>query len=141
MIEVDLRSLEGLERRLTRLQNPDTRDAIRDLADDSIRQVRRHFDRRRGPDGTPWPPRKDDEPHPLLEKSGRLFRSIGPRSFEKYGFEISTLNVPYATVQQYGDPGRNIPPRPYLGWGEDDDTELGATTDAWLQRYVGVVIA
>ena len=69
---------------------------------------------------TPWPPRVDNEPHPLLEKSGRLLRSIRPRALQEDSFDLATAGVPYAAVQNYGYAERNIPARTFLGWGADD---------------------
>ena len=54
-----------------------------DLAAETVKQTQRRFDRRTAPDGSRWKPRKDNLPHPLLEKSGRLRRSIGERDLQE----------------------------------------------------------
>ena len=141
MIEIDLRDLARLEIQAERLRTPDTSELVGDLARKSLEQTRRRFRRRETPDGNPWPPRKDsNEPHPLLEKSGRLLRSIRPRALQDDEFSLGTAGVPYATTHQYGYAERNIPARTFLGWGANDLLEVEETTDTWLQQYVGTVL-
>ena len=140
MIEIDLRDLSRLEIQAERLRTPDTSELVGDLARKSLEQTRRRFRRRETPDGNPWPPRKDSEPHPLLEKSGRLLRSIRPRALQDDEFSLGTAGVPYSNVHQYGYAERNIPARTFLGWGANDLLEIEETTDDWLRQYVGTVL-
>ena len=140
MIEIDLRDLSRLEIQAERLRTPDTSELIGDLARKSLEQTRRRFRRRETPDGNPWPPRVDNEPHPLLEKSGRLLRSIQPRALQDDEFSLGTAGVPYAATHQYGYAERNIPARQFLGFGANDLLEIEETTDTWLARYVGTVL-
>lgn len=98
----------------------------------------RNFIATEGPDGTTWPPRKDNLPHPLLFKTGQMLEAaigegggavteIGPHDAL---LEVSDSAVPHAKWQQYGtknkDGSQRIPPRPYYYAGS---TTLDAMTD------------
>lgn len=75
-----------------------------------------------------WAPRRDSLPHPLLRKSGRLYRSLtqpgGPENINRQTrtrLEFGT-DVPYADVHERGS-GR-VPARPVIGLlAEDSDFE------------------
>lgn len=43
-------------------------------------------------------------------------------------------NLIYAATHQYGDERRNIPARPYLGISSDDEAEIYAVLDDFLER-------
>ena len=88
-ISVDLRELEALSVRLRALdRSPDVAVLTDRLAAKTIEQTERRYDARRAPDGTPWPPRKDRLPHPILEKTGRQRASIQIR--ERQETEVTT---------------------------------------------------
>lgn len=77
------------------------------------------FDAERAPDGTAWPPRKDDRAGPLLVQSERLRDAIASPNaiFLKQNGFVMQVNVPYAAVHNHGAPARHIPPRPFLPRG------------------------
>ena len=135
MIRVDTTDLARIVPALVAM---DTEPLTSELAALSLRQTQQRFERREAPDGTSWPPRKDSLPHPLLEKTRRLRRSIQVREPQAAETAIGTAGVPYAATHQRGR--GTIPARTYLGWGEADMGELHRTAEGWLQRYVGRVL-
>ena len=86
-----------------------------------------------------WSPRLDSLPHPLLRKSGTLFRSLtqsgargnvdirSPRSLE-YGTDIE-----YADYHEFGT--SRIPARPVLAYAIEQGLEAKLTReiDMWFQ--------
>lgn len=65
----------------------------------------------------PWAPRKDDEPHPLLQDSTLLRKSIRHQVVgKKVIISSSRANngVSLAAVHQLGSKKQNIPARPFL---------------------------
>ncbi len=65
-----------------------------------------------------WPPRKDNLPHPLLNKSGKLMNSFYVTLISN-GVAVGT-KVKYQAAQNYGFPPRNIPARKFLMVQPDD---------------------
>ena len=69
-------------------------------------------------DGTPWPPRKRNYPHPILIKTAHLMHSVvsesEPGHVENVGArEMYTgTNVFYAGFHQFGT--KNLPARPFV---------------------------
>ena len=134
-ITVDLREVQTLLRHLGGIGSRDLSALTAELAQQTVDQTNRRYDQRRAPDGKPWPPRKDSKPHPLLEKSGRLRRSIQARALQEREATIGTAGVPYAVVHQEGR--GPIPARTFLGWGGADLAELTETAEAHMARFVG----
>lgn len=90
------------------------------------------------PNGESWVKRKDNKPHPLLEKSNHLRESI---HYQVKGSRVEIgSNLKYAAIQQYGDNrsitrrtkgggtsksySRKIPSRAYLGLSKDNEIEI-----------------
>ena len=138
MVTVDARDLNRLIAATGNLGDARLSPLTADLAAETVKQTQRRFDRRTAPDGTRWKPRKDNLPHPLLEKSGRLRRSIGERDLQEKEAEIGTSGVVYAGVHQHGSD--RIPQRQFLGWSTEDRADLVTTADDWMERYVGRVL-
>lgn len=69
-----------------------------------------------------WPPRKDDKPHKLLIKTGKLKNSIYVEQ-QRDSVSVGT-RVPYQATHNFGDPGRNIPQREYLLVQEQDKNRI-----------------
>lgn len=137
-LTVDLRALRRLQARLSHIDRAPLSALAQLLGDESVRQTQQRFSRRVTPDGRRWPPRVDDEPHPLLERSGAMRRSIGVREVGDRGVTIGTHGVPYASVHQHGS-GR-VPQRQFLGWGEGDLGDLAIDAEQWLRKHVGQVL-
>ena len=129
---------------LAKLSDPYSRYGLRqELAAEALRQHQRRFSRREAPDGTPWAPRKREAPHPLLEDTGRLRRSmrgvVGGRRDERIDVKAGHGMV-YPAVHQHGSQKLNIPARPFLGFGESDIEQLRDTSEEWLGFHVAEVI-
>ena len=86
-----------------------------------------------------WQPRRDNLPHPLLRKSGRLFRSL-LESGARGNVDIRTPNsleygtdLPYAEAHEFGT--SRIPARPYLRYAVERGFEgkLLREIDMWFQ--------
>lgn len=143
-VSVDLRDLDRLTAVLARLPQAGGGYArhriLREVAAEALRQHQDRFSRRVAPDGSPWAPRKNQrKTHPLLEETGRLRRSLravpGGRRDER--IDVKAWGVPYAIVHQRGSRKRNIPRRQFLGFGHGDVTDLAATAETGLERFMG----
>jgi phage gpG-like protein len=106
-----------------RLEHSSANEALADCRLPLIENVARNFASASSPDGTAWPPRKDNKKHPLLRLSLVLMNAatgsgaghvdkIGERSLS---LGVSKAAIPYAGVHQYGYALKNIPRRSYLG--------------------------
>lgn len=111
-----------------------------------IRQgVQLNFDNEQTSDESPWPKRKDPTlTHKLLHLTGALEAAAtgsGANHVETIHDNTLTYGVSgivYAATHQYGDAGRNIPQREYLGISDvtlDNLTEMA--TDFTLNRIIG----
>ena len=110
------------------------------------------------PDGSDWPARHPEyvNPHPLLNREGGLVDSLASQA----GTEAAAWgsNLVYARIHQLGgtiEPKSaealvfplgeetvtaksvTIPPRPYLGWGEDEVRLVEDVVEAWLDQALG----
>lgn len=98
--------------------------------DEALQQVllngiRRRFRRQVAPDGSSWAARADGSKNNLLNKSGKLYKSIGVVASSSYyvntgaGFRVTADalsdkdNKPYGLFHQRGTP--NMPARVFLG--------------------------
>ena len=125
-IKVDIGDLARLQAGL--LDDSALRDLPGRLASTTERQTQERFGRRREPAGKPWEARRRTAGHPLLEKSGRLRRSIkaeGESSGATPGVELKAP-VPYGQIIQSK--------RPFLGWGKRDQRELAAEAEQFIAR-------
>ena len=129
-----LRTFDYLAELIRDLDPSQERELVRLLDSDTRGQVRLRFRQRRDPDGRRWQPRKKAYPHPILFKSGDLYRSIKVENLEQ------SADTPYAGVHQYGSRSQNIPARRYLGWGANDLEEIEHTADQFLDRWLGRVL-
>lgn len=95
-----------------------------------------HFDKEEDPDGTPWAAlqastleRKQKKKVPVNKvlhgKSLHLRDLIFPFwSESESGVSTAPGTDAYAATQQFGDLSRNIPARPFLGFGYEDLKEI-----------------
>lgn len=65
-----------------------------------------------------WVPRKDNESHKILKKSGKL-QAANKMEVHKDGFAIGN-KLEYQAVHNFGYPTKNIPARPFLVYQEED---------------------
>ena len=127
----DFRGLAGLDALIDR-----TVQRIRiDLVGEVARVVRENVQARiralkRDPfTGTPWRPRVDKKPHPLLVKSGKLLSSI--TSLAQPRGSVVTSFYKIAWFQQLGT-RRGIPPRRFMGVGREMITDVQQRIDQWV---------
>lgn len=141
----------------------DRSELMQDLGELLMQSTKDRFPTGQAPDGTPWAPksqatldsyrsrearkRNASVPfRPLFGPSGRLsseiFYEAGPQSVE-----IGSALI-YAAVMQEGAekgafgsmangspiPWGDIPARPFLGLSPDDETNVQATVEEWLER-------
>jgi len=105
-------------------------------------QVRRRIQEdKTSPEGVPWAAWSEDYARTrkgsksLLQDEGGLLDSI---QYLVVGNEVEVgSNLVYAATHQFGDDGRGIPERPYLGLSPDDEAEL----DEVLQDFVDGLLA
>jgi hypothetical protein len=103
-----------------------------------------HFIQKLGDDG-PWAPRKDNLPHPLLRKTGKMHlattRLGAPGNISIAGereltFGVDGSVVDYANYQQYGT--SRMVARPYIWISEDaEDRAAEAFADGVYDLLVG----
>jgi|TARA_R100000501_G_scaffold16352_1_gene29690 phage virion morphogenesis protein len=125
--------------------------------------VRLRFESGRGPGGRPWKPsrRAQEQNGQTLVDRGRLRRSITSNignDFAEVGSDAQAESASYAATHQFGaritprngeflvfsgaDGGMvfarevNIPARPFLGFDEEDRTELELISDTFWQGPV-----
>jgi len=106
---------------------------VEDLPLDTIGQllvdsVHANFDAEGRPDS--WEPRKDDNPWPVLNKTGTLYNSIQYRTVPD-GVEVYT-DTDYGDYQDLGT--SVIPPRPFLLAQTEDEDAI----EELIYRHLGI---
>ena len=103
--------------------------------------TRHHFEVGIGPDGQPWKRSQRAIEHggQTLVDKGLLLASVTHHATRDMA-EVSESRI-YAAIQQFGGrAGRNraveLPARPSLGLGADDEREIGAIIDDYLRRAI-----
>lgn len=86
------------------------------------------------PDGVSWPARKQPDrfTHPLMEKTGRLYRSIRAVRDSKESINVGS-DIPYAFFHHVGT--SKMPQRQAIGVGSRDLTDLQQLIDGWVRDY------
>lgn len=141
-IKVDLSAYERAEKRLERLSDMDRGkllDAVGSVVESQTRN--RIENDEESPDGEPWDlwsPRYESTRHgghSLLQNEGDLIGSIGFEVLDDSSVEIGT-NLIYGATHQFGDESRGIPERPFLGLSDDDESEIDAVIDNFIDRLM-----
>lgn len=139
MIEIqydDRQVLDALQELSRRMD--DMTPAMRDIAGVMADATERAFANEADPaTGRAWHPlmastvkMRGGDAHPILQRSGQMAASV----VTAYGADHAEVgsNKVYAAMHQFGGvtahnsmiPGKIIPPRPFLGLGEDDREEI-----------------
>lgn len=90
---------------------------------------------------SPWPDRKDNKPHPLLQLSKSLSQSLTAAAVS--GGAIIGSDREYAAVHQYGSTKLGIPARPFFPFGSDGamtpqaERLVNAAANARLRQILG----
>ncbi len=128
--------LEGLRERI----GAGLPHLLEELGEEVAEQVdRRIREEKAAPDGTRWPlwsPRYKATRHAghrLLMGEGNLIDSIQHFLTGPDTVVIGSPRV-YAATHQFGDEGRGIPARPFLGYSARDIDDLNEVIDDWLRE-------
>jgi phage virion morphogenesis protein len=129
-IKIDIQDqqvLDAFNRLLHAVQDPEP--AWRDIGEYLLISHRDRFDRQVDPEGRPWAPlspqyraRKSRNRDIILVFNGYL-RDLLRYQTSSTEFVFGTDRI-YGATHQFGDPDRNIPPRPFLGISDNDRREI-----------------
>lgn len=104
--------------------------------------VQGNFVRGEGPDGSPWPPRKDNLPHPLLRLTETMFRAATDPNdsnatlaleARQVVFGVSGAAVPYAAKHPKG---KGVAVRKYLYLRKADAEQVMAAMYPGISKKV-----
>ncbi|NDV20878.1 phage virion morphogenesis protein [Pseudodesulfovibrio sp. JC047] len=148
-IQVSMDSLHRLADRIAQLGDMDTRPLMDELGAAVVSQTQRRIDSEKtGPDGAPWDPWSESyaktrhEGHSLLIASGDLSDSLEHILGISGDHAEVGSNLVYAAAQQYGldmsvigtHRRIQIPARPYLGISTENEEDLVALVDDFVDR-------
>ena len=151
-LHVDLRALGRLADRIAALGDMDLRPLMDELGAAVASQTQRRIDSEKtGPDGSPWEPWSASyaatrhHNQGLLVGSGALRDSIGHVVGLSGDFAEIGSNLVYAAAHQYGLDMSivgsrrrvTIPARPYLGISAENEADLVALVDDFVDRQLG----
>ena len=88
---------------------------------------------KRSPDGTPWAPRKDNKPHPLLQDSRKMERSIKAARESKTLIKVGS-NIGYDKFHQGGT--RKMPAREVYGLSAGNVDDIERLINSWVERFL-----
>lgn len=141
-IVIDTSDLDRLQERLDRIAGIGFHDVLETIGAVVESQVRRRIsDDQEAPDGTPWADWTDAYAktrhgnNSLLMGESHLIDSIAPDFPFKDSVEVSS-NLIYAGTQQFGNDVLGIPARPYLGLSGDDEQEITAVIEDWIEELL-----
>ncbi len=143
-LHVDLSTLDRLAARIKRISHTSPRKLLEDAGAVLESSARRRIDsEKRGPGGDPWPqwsPGYAKSRHggqSLLSSGGDLLDSLR-QDLQATGLEVGS-DLPYAALHQFGgaEVGMATPARPYLGISTQDEEEILAAVDSWIDDILG----
>lgn len=141
VIEQSLRGLEQLAQQMNQLASADQSDLMEIMGGVVESQTRRRLaEEKEAPDGTAWEDlseswsakKSENSSGGLMEYQGHLIDSI---AYEVSGGEVSIgTNLIYGAIHQFGGEavGMPTPARPYLGLSADNEQELNAVVNDWI---------
>lgn len=140
-IVIDTSDLDRLQKKLDRIAGIGFHvlETIGAVVESQVR--RRISDDQEAPDGTPWAAwsdayaKKRHGGHSLLQSEGSLLDSIAPDYPFSDSVEIGS-NLVYAGTHQFGNNDLGIPARPYLGLSGDDEQEITAVIEDWIEELL-----
>lgn len=143
--ELDVRELEKIRDAFMRLSSVKLEELLQVIGVEEEGQIKERFERKKDPDGDPWKSwsekyaarqaAKGKGASILMGSRARLRESI---SFEatSYGIVWGSVLI-YARVHQEGYEEKNIPARPYLGIGEEDELLITETVEDFMRKESG----
>lgn len=107
----------------------DLEPAFADIGEYLLNSIQERSSRHEAPDGTPWEPlspgykaRKKRNADKILVLDDHLIGELAYQA-DSNSVQVGTAMI-YGATHQFGDPGRNIPTRPFLGVSTDDEAEI-----------------
>lgn len=108
-----------------------------EIATQTQRRIR---EEKTGPDGRDWPEwseryakRRRGRGGSKLFREGDLDDSI-QHFLRDAGEVVVGSSLVYAATHQFGDPGRGIPARPFLGFSPENERDLEAIIEDWMEE-------
>ena len=143
-IQVEAQGLEHLQARLAQLSDPALRTSLLEAVTAEIESQthRRIREGGPGPDGVPWEPWSEAYAATRHGGQGLLFGEGDLDDAIQALVEVDDaevgLNLVYGAIHQFGGEEVGIPikPRPYLGLSADDEADLDAIIDVWLEGQI-----
>ena len=142
-VVLEMPGLARVQRAFLKLGDIDLRAALDRIGAIVESQTQERIARgKKSPQDENWEPWSDDYAetrsgrHSLLVGEGDLLRSI---EHEVDGADVLLVgsNLVYAGALQFGNEGRGLPARPYIGVSSDDADEIEKAISDWMQREVG----
>lgn len=139
-LHIDIAGLAPLQRFADRLAGISATDLVQGVVSLVESQTRRRISTEKtDPTGDAWLSLTDDYAQRkakkssggLLEFHGGLLDSIGSDVVGDSG-SVGT-NIIYGATHQFGDADRGIWPRKYIGISRENDREIDAVVDDWVQ--------
>lgn len=117
----------------------DLRPVFRDLGEALLNSTRARFSTQTAPDGSPWAAlspayarRKKQNRDKILTLRGHLRGTLASQVTPD-ALLVGTNRI-YGAAHQFGNPRRNLPPRPFLGLSVADRAEIDTILREHLQR-------
>lgn len=134
----DAGTTRRLNQLLARLDDP--KPLFNDIGEYLLQSHDDRWDQQQAPDGSAWKPlsekyaaRKERKrPNAGILTYDELLRRLVYQASDS-GLELGTNRI-YGATQQFGDPDRNIPARPFLGLSGEDETEIAAIVEDYLDQ-------
>ena len=143
-IQIEWQGAEAFRKAMRGLANPDIDDLLNRVGAEVESQTRRRIsDEKTDPEGNPWPDWSDrykktrEAQHSLLESEGNLLDTI---QYLVGNNEVEVgSNLVYAAHQFFGSEGDGgIPARQALGISDENDADIQAIIEDWLEEQMAV---
>lgn len=138
VLKYDFRGLDTVQRRINRLTKSNRRELLDVVGAIIESQTRKRIqDDKESAEGEAWQKWSDKyaakrpEGRTLLMNEDHLLDSITFLHEGSNSIKVGS-NMIYAATHQFGDEARNIPARPYLGVSDDNEDDIIAAVDEFL---------
>lgn len=144
-LSLDIRELEKISDAFMRASSMNMKELLKVIGVEEEGQIKERFESKEDPDGNKWDVwsdryrKRQSEKNPaasvLMGSNARLQESITFKA-TSYGVVWGSVLI-YARVHQKGFDENNIPARPYLGIGEEDELLIGETVESFIRKESG----